>query len=685
VTTTIGRAGRVVVALLAALAFGAQSAGAATYGVQTCDNGSTDGWTFSNAQAYSEGGDACRSYNPPNLYASIINTSYAASRWTWTAPADTEIGGFSIDRRYQLSPAQAYGTDVWQLATDAGAYNSYAPNMSAMGVDSTAWEGGSGMSGQHSITAQVFCGGGGACTGNAYFWLYAGYFTLRDNYAPQITSASGSLLAGGVMRGAATLSYGATDRGGGLYRALLTVDGTVVANHVIDANGGDCATVGGYFRVRVPCKLSTSDSISLDTRALPDGTHSVQLFVRDATDSNQATYGPFSIDVDNVPPPVNTSVPLISGIARHGQTLVADDGTWTGTGITFARQWQRYAAGAWQDIAGATSSAYAVQAADYGKPLRFRSRATNGEGATDAYSQPTDPIASPTDPNGDLDGDGTPNASDPDADGDGVPNPGDANPMDPHVGAPDGNGANGSGTDADKGAGSGSGSASAGTPLTRTDNGLGATATASLAATFQGTDRRTITVKWGAKRRVIGTLTQPGGAPIVGAKLDVTSTAALMGATPIWLGQVATDSKGRFLYALPSGVSRTIRFGYKNVVEATSYAQTTDVVVRVIPRVTMRADHKSLRNKHAVTFAGKIAGAPAGARKIVVLQALDGRRWRTFASTRVAGKGGTFKYRYRFERTTRPTAYQFRAIVPSEQGWPFMTGQSKPTTVKVRP
>lgn len=105
----------------------------------------------------------------------------------------------------------------------------------------------------------------------------------------------------------------------------------------------------------------------------------------------------------------------------------------------------------------------------------------------------------------------------------------------------------------------------------------------------------------------------------------------------------------------------------------------------IVVQVTPKADRKSLRNKQAVTFKGKIAGAPAGVRKIVEFQALDGKKWRTFASTRVATKGGTFKYRYRFTRTSRTTKYQFRAIVRAEKGWPFVTGQTKPLNVKVRP
>ena len=43
----------------------------------------------------------------------------------------------------------------------------------------------------------------------------------------------------------------------------------------------------------------------------------------------------------NAAPPVNTSVPFITGATLRGNTLSAAPGTWTGPGISYAYQWQR--------------------------------------------------------------------------------------------------------------------------------------------------------------------------------------------------------------------------------------------------------------------------------------------------------------------------------------------------------
>lgn len=676
------RGARAALALLAvtvALGIGASCANAASYVVHSCNPNagipSTSGWTPWASGTATAASQNCAT-SGGGFAAAFSTTPGSSAGWRFTAPTDTDIAGFSLVRAFALPQNQPYGTGVYVAETSGsspGFYTSYV-NYGGAYYSGYGTESAGGLTGQSQLFVHIDCGGGSSCTGigDAGLSFGSAAITLRDAINPVISGASGSLLAGGPLQGTKSISYGATDRGGGVHRAILAVDGATKIDKIVDTNAGTCANADAFTHT-VPCKLSVSDTIHLDTTALSEGAHSIQLIVRDATNANEATYGPFSINVDNVPPPVNTSVPLIRGLARHGQTLVADTGTWTGYGIVFARQWQRFNAGVWQDIAGAMHASYAVQPADYGRPLRFRSRAANSEGTTDAYSDPTDPIASPTDPNGDLDGDGIVNRHDPDIDGDGIPNEADADPN-----ADGGNGSNGRGGDAGGGGGSG------GVPI-QTQNGQGATAAAAIAAAFEGTKQRTITVKWGAKRSITGTLTQRTGTPIVGAKIDVTSTAQLMGAPAIPLGQVVTDSKGRFAYKLPAGVSRTIRFGYKAILEATSYAQTTDVVVQVTPKVTIRVDHATLRNKQAVTFKGKIAGAPAGVRKIVELHALDGKKWRIFASTRLARTGGSFKYRYRFMRTTRPTAYKFRAVVRAEKGWPFTTGQSRPAKVKVNP
>jgi hypothetical protein len=95
--------------------------------------------------------------------------------------------------------------------------------------------------------------------------------------------------------------------------------------------------------------------------------------------------------------PQNTARPKVTGTAQEGQTLTADNGTWTGTApITYAYQWQRCDANgaSCADISGATSGQFKAGSADVGKTLRIRVTASNGAGSSSATSDQTAVIAS---------------------------------------------------------------------------------------------------------------------------------------------------------------------------------------------------------------------------------------------------------------------------------------------------
>ena len=81
-------------------------------------------------------------------------------------------------------------------------------------------------------------------------------------------------------------------------------------------------------------------------------------------------------------PPVNTSVPFITGATLRGTTLTASPGTWTGPGISYAYQWQRDGV----DIAGATGTTYTLRVADVGARIRVRVTATNPDAVVTAFS-----------------------------------------------------------------------------------------------------------------------------------------------------------------------------------------------------------------------------------------------------------------------------------------------------------
>ncbi len=94
-------------------------------------------------------------------------------------------------------------------------------------------------------------------------------------------------------------------------------------------------------------------------------------------------------------PPANTSPPTITGTARVGETLTAQNGTWSNGPTAFQYQWQRCNASgaACTNIAGAVEKTYLLTSADSGRTMRVRVTGINAEGAVNARSAPTAAVA----------------------------------------------------------------------------------------------------------------------------------------------------------------------------------------------------------------------------------------------------------------------------------------------------
>jgi DNA-binding beta-propeller fold protein YncE len=85
---------------------------------------------------------------------------------------------------------------------------------------------------------------------------------------------------------------------------------------------------------------------------------------------------------------VNTSPPTISGTAQQGQTLTANQGSWTNSPTSYGYEWLRCDSGGanCSPISGATGSTWTLTEADVGKTVRVSVIASNASGPSAAVS-----------------------------------------------------------------------------------------------------------------------------------------------------------------------------------------------------------------------------------------------------------------------------------------------------------
>ena len=93
--------------------------------------------------------------------------------------------------------------------------------------------------------------------------------------------------------------------------------------------------------------------------------------------------------------PQNTALPTITGSPQVGQTLTANDGSWSNAPTSFSYVWLRCnpQGRSCNQIGGATQKTYLLVAADQGKTVRVRVTATNADGSGAAESNQTATIA----------------------------------------------------------------------------------------------------------------------------------------------------------------------------------------------------------------------------------------------------------------------------------------------------
>jgi hypothetical protein len=228
--------------------------------------------------------------------------------WRFDAVDDTTLVAYDVTRRVAVTrgASSAFNYEAFLDEIDYAQTGLYDHCWSASGCFSRPASlplAKSGLS-AHSLILFTDCTSGqpddceGAMT--ASIAVDRARMTLADVIPPVFNAPpSGSLLdTSAPLTGIRTVSFSAADRGGGLYRAVLEVDGVPVLAQPIDTDGGACVAP---FTRPLPCKLAATGSLSFDTGAVPNGAHKLRLLVYDATDSNVAAWGPVDVTTANGP------------------------------------------------------------------------------------------------------------------------------------------------------------------------------------------------------------------------------------------------------------------------------------------------------------------------------------------------------------------------------------------------
>jgi hypothetical protein len=175
--------------------------------------------------------------------------------------------------------------------------------------------------------------------------------------------------------------------------SLPSISGLAQSGQTLSASTGSwTGSPTGYSYEWVLCRgarcraiaNATSSSLPLGRRDL-GATLRVTVVASNATGpSAPATSAPTEVVMAPHSPPVNTSLPSISGLAQSGQTLSAGTGTWTGSPASYSYEWTRCdAAGAnCSTIPAAGAPTYTLGEADVGATLRVAVIASNSAGAS---------------------------------------------------------------------------------------------------------------------------------------------------------------------------------------------------------------------------------------------------------------------------------------------------------------
>jgi hypothetical protein len=183
-------------------------------------------------------------------------------------------------------------------------------------------------------------------------------------------------------------------------------------------------------------------------------------------------------------------------------------------------------------------------------------------------------------------------------------------------------------------------------------------------------------VRYGRRVRLAGRLSTSDARPLVGSQIQVYSRTET--SPDRLLDVIRTDRKGRYRYRARGTATRMLRFVYPGA--ARILPAQSEVTLLVPAASTIAVRPRRTVNGRRVRFRGRLR-APIPS-KLVELQARLPGRWQTFRTLRTSANG-VWRAGYRFDDTCATRRYRFRARLPRQGGYPYITGRTRTVSVRV--
>jgi hypothetical protein len=290
----------VAAAAAASMLVVATPAGAGTYSVFGCQGpdgtpNAAAGWSAAQVGAASTGND-CASGGTLFAALGVDPPGGSVARWRFDAPADTRLVRVGARRRtVGVSKSDRTLDSTYELSTDSAILEKCAlssdSSCTADLVEPLDKQGLDGGWARFSVVCSM--GGDERCTKALRAEIAQVVVGLKDDSPPLVSGTK--VVDDGETSGVLRLRFDAADRGAGVYRELVKVDGRL---HAVAPLGlGDCADAAPadadpyQFTVPVPCPpLVPGVPVEIRAADLGAGPHTIEVEVEDAAGNAKSVF-----------------------------------------------------------------------------------------------------------------------------------------------------------------------------------------------------------------------------------------------------------------------------------------------------------------------------------------------------------------------------------------------------------